>query len=155
MLQMRTWKFPTPVAGGLCLLLLASFSGGCGKSVGDVKGRVTYLNKPVPDGTVRVRGSDGLIHNGAIAAGGDYLVKHVPLGPAQVLVSSVDPKMAEAMKRLVDRRDTSQAGVRAPVPHENLHAKYSRIPLVYGSFESSGLKLEVQAGENELNLALK
>jgi hypothetical protein len=146
---------PRQAACGLLFLVMAFLGLGCGKGVGDVKGRVTYQNKPLPDGTVKIRGSDGIPRDGEIQPNGEYVVKGVPVGPAQVLVSSFDPKSAEPSKEKAGKDKGSKLVGRVRPVTGDPQDKSSRIPLHYGIFDTSGLSLEVKRGENEYPIDLK
>jgi hypothetical protein len=136
------------------VVALALVALGCGPGIGDVAGTVTYKDKPLPDGTVKIRGRDGIPRDGVIQPGGAFLVKNVPAGPAQVLVTSYDPKMADFTKAVAAVKD-SAGRARVAFPAEGIEASFSRIPLRYGDFGKSGLQLNVVRGENTFIIPLK
>ena len=79
-----------PLAG-IGLLALATV--GCG--TGDVSGKVTYKDKPVPFGTVLFEASDGTIKQGNIGSDGGYSIRGVTTGTARVAVNSPNPNSSE------------------------------------------------------------
>jgi hypothetical protein len=140
----------TPMRAVPCLLLLVALAG-CGPAVGNVSGTVTYKGKALPDGTVKIRGADGIPRDGRIEANGAYVVRGIPVGKAVVLVSSIDPKLVDEIKAAASGA-TKGRGI--PVA-ENLDAKHSRIPLKYGDFDESGLSVEVAPGTTTYDIELK
>src|SRR3989442_558893 len=82
----------------LTVIILSLASVGCGKGSGDVTGKVTYRNKPLPFGWVRAQGSDGVLRDGKIEANGTYAIEGIPAGEAKFTVSCVDPKIEQYTK---------------------------------------------------------
>jgi hypothetical protein len=145
-------KKPTAYAvRGMTLLLLPLASAGCGSNVGDISGKVTYLKKELPAGTVMVMASDGKPYSAQIQPDGMFTIKGVPVGAGKVSVTSVEAP-APAAK-------TSKPGERVgrlPTADVATGAEpKSRIPEYYGDFNQSGLTVTVQSGLTPLNLDLK
>lgn len=145
MLQTR-WINPTlaRVAPWLLVVLLCA---GCGR-VGQVAGKVTYRDKPVPDGTVMLVASDGRPYDGKIQEDGSFLIRDVPAGTAKVSVTSMATSDTASSGDKGDarakQRNISKGGAR------------SRIPLKYSDFNQSGLTVTVEKGATaELKLDLK
>src|SRR5690242_15554338 len=69
-------------------LLAALACAGCGR-VGQVAGKVSYREKPLPDGTVMLLASDGRPYDGKIEPDGSFLIRDVPAGTAKVAVTSM------------------------------------------------------------------
>ncbi|HEY7424254.1 MAG TPA: carboxypeptidase-like regulatory domain-containing protein [Gemmataceae bacterium] len=133
---------------------------GCGGPKGAVSGRVTYLDKPLPGGTVTFFGSENRVAGSSdISLDGIYSMVKVPTGPVTITVTAPtafirDPnapklppvptgkgeKQKGWEKRIVELRKT---GIRLTIP-----AKYS-MP------EQSGLTYTVQPGSQEHNIDLK
>jgi hypothetical protein len=131
-------------AGPWAVFLLAACLavGGCGKSVGDVSGKVTYRNQPVGNGTVTILASDRLTYHGAIDPDGSFAIKRVPVGPGKVAITSQDPSTG-ALKKA-----GSGANARAQLHERSGVGVRSPIPLKYSDFEKSGLSIAVQKGPN-------
>src|SRR5262245_30902479 len=87
--------------GLLALLLLAA---GCGPGTRTAAGKVTYQGKPVVWGSVTLKAADGSMHQVGINLDGTYRLDRVPVGPAQVGVSSPDPTPSARAKSLDDPR---------------------------------------------------
>lgn len=135
---------------------------GCGGPKGDVSGRVTYLDKPLPKGTVTFFGSENrVVGSSVISSDGTYSMVKVPAGPVTITVAAPiitirDPnapklpppstekggKQKELIKRSREKRK-SGAGTRLEIPAK------------YGMPEQSGLTYTVQPGSQEHNIDLK
>jgi hypothetical protein len=141
------------------LLLAACATVGCGKAVGDVTGKVTYQNKALPFGWVKLHGSDGLFREAKIEAGGTYRFTGVPVGEAKFMVSCIDPKIEQFMQGLIARQrggDGKAPRVQVPAQsEEEMFAKFYLIPREYEDFTKSKLVFQVQRGENTIDLDLK
>jgi hypothetical protein len=78
--------------GGGLLLLTALALSGCGKSKGNVSGKVTVGGKPVYSGTISfIVGKEQPV--GGPITDGKYKVTGVPVGEAKVVVISPEPKV--------------------------------------------------------------
>jgi hypothetical protein len=117
--------------------------------VGQVAGKVSYRDQPVPDGTVMLLASDGQPYDGKIQPDGTFLIRDVPVGTAKVSVTSVIAP-SEA-----DKTDNSKADARAK-QRTIAKGSRSRIPSKYGDFTKSGLTVTVEKGATApLDLNLK
>ena len=134
-------------AKGIAWLLVALFCAGCGR-VGQVAGKVSYRDKPLPDGTVLLLASDGQAYDGQIQPDGTFVIHNVPAGAARVAVTSMTAGDADKSGGKGDerakQRNIAKGGAR------------SRIPTKYSDFNQSGLTVTVEKGTTaELNLNLK
>jgi hypothetical protein len=129
-------------------LLAALATAGCGKGRGQVSGTVSYLGRPLPEGTVLLLASDGQAYDAPIGPDGHFTVTGVPPGEAKVAVTSFAPA-GEARQEL--------AGGLAPVTNTRLSATThpaARIPLRHGDLEQSDLRVRV-VGDTRLDLDLR
>ena len=126
---------------------------GCGKATGDVKGTVSYKGKILKAGTVNIRGADKVIQQGIIQENGEFFVKAVPTGQAEVSIIAHKPGMEEYMNQLAGRGKGKKGPVVAVAP--NSEEQWSLIPLKYNQFETSELSIEIKSGENKQDLDLK
>lgn len=135
-------------ASSLLLIgLLAFASAGCGAGTGNVSGKVTLDNKPVPAG--RVTFTQGSKTASAEIKNGSYEAQGVPAGEVNVAVinptittTPQDKKAAAMMKGMAKTvgKDATPAEVETP-------AKTVMIPTKYSDPEKSGLKVAVKANE--------
>jgi hypothetical protein len=110
--------------------------------VSDVSGTVRYKGKALGGGTIQFLGSDGAAYPATIGADGAYRVR-VRVGEAAVLVSCIDEgRMVEHLQKLSDFTRGTKAGG-APESRS-----FSLIPGKYGAWDTSGLKVTIQAGKN-------
>ncbi len=142
----------------LLLLGLALASVGCGKSTGEVSGKVTYHGKALTFGTVTITSANGPQQSATIQPDGTYEIKDVPTGPATVTVACIDPKYQEQIKAQVNKRRGGSLS-RTAMPREGLEGldpkRGSLIPLAYGDFTKTPLKLTVDQGPNNFDIALQ
>ena len=130
-------------------LLVALACAGCGR-VGQVAGKVTYRDQPVPDGTVMLLASDGQPYDGKIQPDGTFLIRDVPSGTAKVSVTSLTAAGE------VDKTGNSKGDGRAKQRSIAKGGPRSRIPSKYGDFTQSGLTVTVEKGATaQLDLNLK
>jgi hypothetical protein len=142
-------KRTTPVARrnlglsiGLALLPLCL---GCGRAapLGKVHGKVTFQGAPVTSAIVGFDGGTATVHMTAnVDANGEYQVSMakgfgLPLGTYRV---AIYPYVA----------DLPIGSKTRPVPH-----KFKDIPPKYRKPETSGLVLNVQAGDNPYNIDMQ
>jgi hypothetical protein len=137
------------------------FSLGCGDPKGEISGKVTYQDKPIPGGTVTFFGAeDRVVGSAPISAEGIYSVAKVPAGPVKITVTAPtivtrDPKApplsplptgkGTARRKAIEKRerDMWESNIRMDIP-----AKYS-MP------DQSGLTYTVQPGKQEYPIELK
>jgi hypothetical protein len=117
---------------------------GCGR--GDVTGKVTLNDKPVPFGTVLFEGSDGNIHQGQIELDGSYSIPGVAVGEARAAVNSPNPRSS-------DLTPISKTG-KKPILHPDVPGWFA-IPDKYSSPDTSELKYTIKGGQNTINIELK
>jgi len=143
---------PRRIATAVQLLGFSVFTlviSGCAGGTGDVSGKVTYKNEPLPYGSVQFETSAGSFV-GDIKADGTYSVSGIPRGAAKVNVTCQDPKYADFMKQLsASARDKS-----IPKPKGNPE-DFNKIPGKYNDFSTSGLTLDVKPGSQTYNIDLK
>ena len=134
---------------GLCALIA-----GCAKETGDISGKVTYRGKHLEFGSVNVIDVHDQPHAAEIQSDGTYSIQKVPLGPARVCVTAVDPKVQEEIKRILTASKTpGPDGKMPPKPYID-PKKLHLIPEKYNSPENSGLTLEVQKGSTTYDIPL-
>jgi hypothetical protein len=119
---------------------------GCG-GAGDVRGRVTYQDKPVCSGNVVIIGSDSLPYYGPIQEDGSYIAKGVKVGEAKVAVFSPGPT-APPEGPVGDKIKKNTQNTVDP-------KKWFALPERYGDPATSGLSLTVHRGENKFDIPLK
>ena len=120
-----------------CLALLAGCSKPSDERSAVVSGKVTLAGAPLATGSVLFMTDDGHAASGELGAGGAYTVKCEP-GHFKVAVTPpppVDPLGAPAGA--------------TPPP-----ANQPSIPKRYHDFGSSGLAIDVKAGDNKFDIAL-
>jgi len=132
---------------------------GCSKPVGDLTGHVTYKERLLSFGWVKLLGSDGLFRDAKIEAGGTYRFSGVPVGEAKFTVSCVDPKIQDAVRGLIgkrgdgnDKKPTEQGALK---PAEDPFAKYYLVPREYEDVTKTKLTFELQPGPNTFDINLK
>jgi hypothetical protein len=142
------WTNATP-AWGVAWLLVVLTCGGCNR-VGQVAGKVTYRDQPVPDGTVMLLASDGRAYDGQIQSDGTFFIPNVPAGTAKVSVTS----MAAAGE--VDKSGGGKGDARAKQRNLAKGGARSRIPIQYSDLNQSGLNVTVEKDVTaQLDLKLK
>jgi hypothetical protein len=131
----------------VCLIVLPVALVGCGGGVGEVRGKVTYQDKPVCSGNVVIVGADSLPYYGPIQEDGSYTAKGVIAGEAKVAVfspgptpppgGSVSPRLKKQNENPIDLN------------------KWFPLPDRYADHATSGLTLTVHRGENKYDIPLK
>jgi hypothetical protein len=145
----RTEKTATAAVRGGWGLLLALALTGCGR-VGQVSGKVSYRDQPVPDGTVMLLASDGRVYDGQIQADSTFAIAAVPAGVAKVSVTSMT-LAGQAEKTGLGQKDTRGSRHMAATGLAR-----SRLPMKYSDFDQSGLTVTVEKGQTAtLDLRLK
>ena len=142
MIGMRRSTRNTAVLCVVAAMLLGLSCAGCRPRVerGRISGKVTFEGQPVAEGLVLFSNAEKGIHmTASLKADGAYEIitaagKGLPLGAYQVCVS---PPLS--------------------VPTNDPQARpktYANIPPKYSRFETSGLTLNVQSGQNTLDIAM-
>ena len=128
----------------LMFALLAFAAGGCGKSTGNVSGKVLYQGKPLPGGYVNFmsQGDKSVAKTSEIKADGSYAVSGLPVGPAKISVQGLEKR------RLADL--PGQGG-----KDEKVEQKEVYVPPQYGNTETSGLQYDVRPGSQSHDIELK
>jgi hypothetical protein len=125
--------------------LLALFALGC-QGRGDMSGKVTYLGKAVPFGTVLVQSSDGSAHQANIERDGSYSVPGVLVGAVRVAVNSPNPKGIT----LVPHKDPKKKSI----PYPDVPGWFA-IPSKYETVVTSGLTYTIKGGANSIDIELQ
>jgi hypothetical protein len=130
-------------AWSIALGLLVVAGVGCGERT-KVSGTVSYLGRPLPDGTVLLLASDGQAYQGQIGPDGHFAIPEVPRGEARVTVTS----LVEGPRNGGSASDggRGRVGLQAPT--------YSRIPMRYSDLAQSGLTTTV-TDDTALDLDLR
>jgi len=140
----------------LVVFSLCLSSTGCGAKVGNVKGKITYKDKPLPQGQITFWAADGTAIQGLIR-NGMYEVKKVPVGEAKVAIHSMDDAKIVAMAKELSKKSRGKEG-EEQMKNEtrpNVQVPKSLIPDKYTDQKSSGLSTTINGGENEYNIDLK
>jgi hypothetical protein len=135
---------------------------GCSKQVGEVTGKVTYLDRPLNYGFLVFVGEDNQPVSATINPDGTYTAKNVPYGLAKVAVKSPDPsRLLEAGKI------QSQGAENAPekykkreIPAPSLPpgvelAKWFAIPETCGDHMKSGITVTISAPTTPFDIVLQ
>ena len=129
------------------LTILSLFLGlpllGCGPSVTEVSGTVTFKDRRLTSGSVIFVGQDGESSSSAIAEDGSYRIEKAPIGLVRIGVAS-HPRLPSG---LIKRPGQASASRKDP--------KDSTIPKKYENHETSGLDYTVERGSNTINIDLK
>jgi hypothetical protein len=118
---------------------------GCGPSVTEVSGRVTFKDRILSSGSVTFERQDGESSSSAIAPDGSYLIENAPLGPVKIAVAShplVPPGLIKSPGQAEDRRGDLKDGA-------------DKIPDRYQDPQKSGLTYTVERGSHTFNIDLK
>jgi len=154
------------------MLLLAGLIGltaGCGpgqKARGIVKGKVTFMGKALPAGTVTFMTSDNRTGSSTIDTEGHYTINDAPVGDVQAIVSvpkkpmmmgmpgGPGPGGAKPPPGIGEMKDPAGgAGMKMPTPPDP--TKIVAIPDKYADFSTSGLTFKVTKGEQTIDIELK
>ena len=132
---------------------------GCGKKpTATVKGKVTFMSKPLTGGTVAFFAADGRHAAGTIKSNGEYVVPDAPVGETTITVTT--PKMP--LGPMAGKMPKPPSGSKG-MPKEMLPPDYEEgkkigivpAPEQYGTPESSPLKYTVTVGEQNHDIDLK
>jgi hypothetical protein len=139
---------PRPAAAAFLAVALSA-AAGCSGGTGNVTGKITYKNEPVPGGSVQFMSPAGAFV-GEIGPDGSYSVSGVPTGASKIAITCQDPKYAEYMNQLAAHaRDP-----KVPKP-KGSPDDFNKIPTKYTDFTSSGLTYEVKSGSQTHDIELK
>ncbi|HEY6563888.1 MAG TPA: hypothetical protein VIY86_05295, partial [Pirellulaceae bacterium] len=128
----RTWVFIGAIAGGLL--------SGCTRT-GDVRGIVTYQQKSLEFGNVKMIASDGIPRDAWIASNGHYEFLGIPQGPAKFAVYCTPPEMDDATLQSAGRDQSGRS-----LESEELRREPNEwllIPEKYTGFSTSGLRTDI------------
>jgi hypothetical protein len=112
-----------------CALALAAPGLRADEETGTLKGKVTFNGKPLPAGEVLFIDADGKYKTGTIREDGTYSVTGVKPGEYRIAVTTSKEKAPKG--------------------------KYVPIPERFASVDHSGLKYQVQKGEQNFDISLK
>lgn len=145
----------------IALALLAASLAGCGKSVGEVSGSVTYKKngKKLMSGQVMIVAKDQPPRYGIIQEDGTYTVTDVRAGPAKVVVVSPDPKEKGPSGARPDapskgRPPEGAAPDQGPTLSPAAIKGWFPIPDKYSDVSQTTLTVEVQKGKTTYNIEL-
>jgi hypothetical protein len=142
------------VAGSLVLLVLSA--AGCGGGKASVSGTVTYQGKAVVTGSVVFEGPDGIQRSVAIDPDGTYRAPELPAGRTRVAVISLQPPAAgPAGQSKRSRRGGGDVPAYSAPPPQADPAKWFKIPDKYAEPATSGLAVELKAGDNTHHIELQ
>ena len=131
------------------LTILSLFLGlpllGCGPSVTEVSGTVTFKDRRLTSGSVIFVGQDGESSSSAIAEDGSYRIENAPLGPVRIAVAS-HPRVPPGLMNSPGK---------APASREDAKDSTVKIPQRYDDHETSGLAYTVERGSHTFNIDLK
>jgi len=141
----------------LGIILLCQAVVGCG-GPGEIAGKVSYRNRPVPSGWVTACSADGKTARGEIAADGAYHIGGVPVGEVKLTVCCPDP----GNKGITDPANRRSGKVlqpsrvhAAPVAAPSSTPGWFPIPGRYGDLEQTPLGLTVTSGSNVFDINLE
>jgi hypothetical protein len=117
---------------------------GCGRTTGELTGRVIFQDKHLQQGTVLVASSSGSVHSGVIQSDGTYMIPGIPVGPARIAVNCPDPREVKVIPRKKEEK----------MPAADL-SKWIAIPEKFADPEKSGLSIEIKPGTNAFPIDLK
>jgi hypothetical protein len=135
-----------------CLLVAttAALLSGCGQSLANVSGTVTYDGKPVDDGYITFTPTDGKGKDvGGPIAGGRYTVKEMPPGRKLVKVIAV---------RKVNFASTSEEMMRKASEARkagNYDGLVDPADIIADNAEGNNAEVEINAGDNNHDVHLR
>jgi hypothetical protein len=133
------------------VLLVLPLTIGCGgQAKGTISGKVTYQEKPCPNGFVTFVPENGAAVHGEIQSDGSYRVANVPLGPVKICIQ---PKSAEdTLASSPMPRNPEEYG---KVMAASAEAGKQQIPPQYADPAKSGLTYSVKQGPQQYDIVLK
>ncbi len=141
--------------GRLVVPAVLLFMTGCGSSVGDLSGQVTYQKKVLPHGWIRLVGSDGVLRTARIEADGTYSFASVPVGGAKLTASCVDPRIHAFAKTLLCKQGLDDADQQPGEPGVDPLTRFYLIPRKYEDVTKSNLSFCIEAGSNTYDIELQ
>jgi hypothetical protein len=140
-------RFGVAILSLSALVLIA----GCGKSSGNVSGKVTLDGQPLKGGgTVTFQGSKGGV-SGTISPEGSYTISNVPPGEVKITLAPGMATGAVASATPGDPGKMQPPKTLAPpapvLPHGNIPEKYTKP-------ETSGLTYTVKSGNQTFDIPL-
>jgi len=130
---------------------------GCGDSVSEVSGKVTYNNAVVKGGSVTFVGSAGKPSiSTQIGEDGSYTAKGVAYGDVTICVDT--EALNPARKARVPGKYSPPPGQTGPQglgTGEDMSKRYVKIPEKFSNPDASDLKLKVDSGKMQHNIELK
>jgi hypothetical protein len=131
------------------LTILSLFLGlpllGCGPSVTEVSGTVTFKDRRLTSGSVIFVGQDGESSSSAIAEDGSYRIEKAPIGLVRIAVAShprVPPGLMKSPGQAAALREDPKDGT-------------VKIPEKYEDHKTSGLDYTVERGSHTFNIDLE
>jgi hypothetical protein len=119
---------------------------GCtGPTAGEVRGKVTFKGQPVLSGQLSVVSADGRVESCSIDDG-LYFLRRAPVGQAQVAITGATyvPQPDQDLKeKMMKRAREPKSDKPEPTTPENP----GQVPAKYMNPQTSGLTLEVKAGQ--------
>jgi hypothetical protein len=133
------------------MLLVLPLTIGCGgQAKGTVSGKVTYREKPCPNGFVTFVPENGAPLHGEIQSDGSYRIENVPLGPVKICIQ---PKSAEdTLSSSPMPRNPQDYG---KVMASGSEAGKQQVPPQYVDPTKSGLTYSVKQGAQQHDIVLK
>jgi hypothetical protein len=147
-------------------LLGLIFATGCGRGTTSVRGKVTYLGKPLVEGAVVFMAEDNNTYPADIGPDGSYYAPAVPRGKCRVVVQSSHPRPAARPQPRINAKDSfgkseaskddAKAASRLPpAPEPSVGNTPPLIPNSYINPETSGLVVELTEPEQTFPIELK
>ena len=129
-----------------CLAALALAAVGCGRSTGNISGKVTYKGAPLPGGyvTFSCEGETPTTKSTSIQADGSYSITAMPVGPAKITVQGI----------LGPQGPGSASGPGGTQPPGG-GRKTVYVPPDYSTTDKSGLTFTVAGGSQSHDIELK
>lgn len=135
-------------------LLLVNCACGPGqKERATVKGKVTFLKKPLTAGTITFNTSDNRTGSATIDPDGNYVMKDAPLGEVTITVST--PTMPVEMKMKMKKSELPAEATGGGMKPPYMPDQVISIPEKYAKAETSGKTYKVVKGEQTHDVDLE
>ncbi len=134
------------VSCAACGLVLAV--SGCSPSQANVKGTVTYQNKPLSSGEVHFISDKGSSRSALIGPLGTFEIKDAPIGEVRVSVVSYKSASGKLKGPSVGKKNDNEEP-------EEVAARTSAIPTKYNDSKSSELVFTISHGTQTIAIDLK